>query len=75
SYYVSIKTIGSGVDFLGWVHFPNHRVVRTTTKKRMWRKLEKLENDLNVLNSYLGLLSHGNAKKLQISLDLKFRQS
>ncbi len=72
---VSIKTIGSGVDFLGWVHFPNHRVVRTTTKKRMWRKLEKLENDLNVLNSYLGLLSHGNAKKLQISLDLKFRQS
>lgn len=71
---VSIKTIGSGMDFLGWVHFPNHRVLRTATKKRMWRKLEKLENDFNVLNSYLGLLSHGNARKLQISLNPKLRQ-
>lgn len=30
-----IKTIASGVDFLGWVHFPEHRVLRTTTKKNV----------------------------------------
>ena len=30
---VFIKTISSGVDFLGWVHFSKHRVLRTSTKK------------------------------------------
>ncbi|MEK7170105.1 MAG: reverse transcriptase/maturase family protein, partial [Patescibacteria group bacterium] len=28
---VFIKTLASGVDFLGWVHFPDHRVLRTST--------------------------------------------
>jgi retron-type reverse transcriptase len=37
---VSIETIASGVDFLGWIHFPKHRVLRTSTKKRMFRNLE-----------------------------------
>lgn len=36
---VFIKTIASGVDFLGWVHFPYHRIPRTSTKKRMFRNL------------------------------------
>src|SRR3989344_1194696 len=27
---ISIRTIASGVDFLGWVHFPDHRVLRAT---------------------------------------------
>lgn len=35
---VSIKTLASGVDFLGWVHFPHHQVLRTTTKKRVFKK-------------------------------------
>ena len=29
---VSIGTLASGVDFLGWAHFPDHRVIRTATK-------------------------------------------
>ncbi len=37
---VSIETVASGVDFLGWVHFPDHRVLRTTTKKRMFRNIK-----------------------------------
>jgi len=57
---VFIKTIASGVDFLGWVHFPKHRVLRTTTKRRMLKKLK--DNPKNeTLQSYLGLLKHGNA--------------
>lgn len=36
---VSIKTLSSGMNFLGWVHFPDHRVLRTTTKRRMFRRL------------------------------------
>jgi len=30
--------------------------------------VSKLENDLSTLNSYLGLLKHGNAKKLQTDI-------
>lgn len=61
---VSIKTLASGVDFLGWVHFPKHRVLRTTTKQRMMRRLVTSYKDA-ALQSYLGLLRHGNAHKLR----------
>ena len=60
-----IKTVVSGIDFLGWVHFPDHRVLRTATKKRMARRLAGESADA-VKASYLGLLSHGNAKKLTV---------
>ncbi len=56
---VFIKTLASGVDFLGWVHFPYHKVLRTVAKKRMFRKL----SEKNAV-SYLGLLTHGNGYKL-----------
>ena len=61
---VYIKTLASGVDFLGWVHFLNHRVLRTTTKKRMIKRIKESLKDATI-QSYLGLLGHGNAKKLQ----------
>ncbi|TSD02912.1 MAG: Uncharacterized protein Athens071416_431 [Parcubacteria group bacterium Athens0714_16] len=60
---VFIKTIFSGVDFLGWVHFSNHRVLRTSTKKRMVRKLRENSKE-EMRQSYLGMLSHGDAYKL-----------
>lgn len=61
---VFIKTLASGVDFLGWVHFPDHRILRTTTKKRMERKIGVSTNQ-QTIQSYLGLLNHGNARKLE----------
>ncbi len=64
---VFIKTLASGVDFLGWVHFPHHRVLRTSTKRRMLKRLDK-DYRIESLNSYLGLLKHGNAYKLQKQL-------
>lgn len=60
---VFIKTLASGVDFLGWAHFPYHRVIRTATKRRMFRKLE-VNQRKEVVASYLGMLSHGNSRKL-----------
>lgn len=61
---VFIKTIYSGVDFLGWVHFPKHRVLRTSTKKRMFKNInENLKPE--TLTSYFGMLSHGNTYKLK----------
>jgi RNA-directed DNA polymerase len=65
---VFIKTVASGVDFLGWVHFPRHRVLRTATKRRMLRNLRTAEK-IETLSSYKGMLSHGNAYKLSKSID------
>jgi len=61
---VSITTVTSGVDFLGWVHFPDHRVLRTATKKRMFARVSPSTLPAT-LASYRGLLSHGNARHLQ----------
>lgn len=67
---VFIKTLYSGVDFLGWVHFPRHRVLRTATKKKMFRsihikrQLEDQEKLEATVDSYLGMLSWGNGLKL-----------
>ncbi|TSC67112.1 MAG: Uncharacterized protein CEO19_366, partial [Parcubacteria group bacterium Gr01-1014_73] len=70
---IFMKTIASGVDFLGWVHFPNHRVLRTTTKRRMFRNLR--ENfSKETAASYLGMLKWGNTLDLQkLFLRLYFR--
>lgn len=58
-----LKTFASGVDFLGWVHFPDHRVLRTATKHRMFKKLHVHAEERT--KSYLGMLSHGNTQGLQ----------
>jgi retron-type reverse transcriptase len=63
-----IKTMASGLDFLGWVNFIDHRVLRSATKRRMFKKMAD-NNIPAVVNSYLGLLSHGNTKKLQTLID------
>ena len=62
---VSIQTLASGVDFLGWVHFPDHRVLRTATKQRMFRTISEKNGKPETVESYLGLLRHGNARKLE----------
>ena len=64
---VFIKTFASGVDFLGWVHFPDHRVLRTATKRRMIKRIKETKT-IETLNSYLGLLRYGNTYKLQKGL-------
>src|SRR3989344_5213783 len=61
---VYIKTIVSGVDFLGWVSFPKHRVLRTSTKRRMLKRLRGNPKE-ETRQSYLGMLKHGNAYELQ----------
>ena len=63
-----IKTFASGVDFLGWVHFPDHRILRTAAKRRMFRTIQsKLSHP--VLESYRGLLSHGNTDLVRKELE------
>jgi retron-type reverse transcriptase len=65
---VFIKTLVSGVDFLGWVSFPKHRVLRTGTKRRMLKKMKK-DPRRETVQSYLGLLRHGDTYKIQKMLE------
>ncbi len=61
---IFIKTLASGIDFLGWINFSDHRILRTSTKRRIIKRVK--ENPaLKTISSYIGLLSHGNAQKLQ----------
>ena len=64
---VFIKTLASGLDFLGWVSFPDHIVLRTTTKRRIIRRIKNMPMPATV-NSYLGLLRHGNTNKLRSAI-------
>ncbi len=61
---VSIETVASGVDFLGWVHFPDHRILRTVARRRMFKNIKAKQVAEATVQSYLGLLRHGNTKKL-----------
>ncbi len=60
---VFIKTLASGLDFLGWVHFPHHRILRTATKRRMLKKL-KVNQSIKAKATYLGMLKHGDTHKI-----------
>jgi retron-type reverse transcriptase len=68
---VFIKSFASGVDFLGWVNFMNHRVLRTATKRRMIKRIQ--ENPKKpVLQSYLGLLKHGDGYRLEQEIENEY---
>jgi RNA-directed DNA polymerase len=71
---IFIKTLASGMDFLGWVHFPYHRVLRTSTKNKMFRRLEESQTEETIC-SYLGMLSHGNAYKISQKIKIKWQNS
>jgi len=68
---VSLRTFASGIDFLGWVSFPHHRVLRTTTKRGMFRRFVEHPTS-ETLQSYLGLLQHGNTQVLKDKILKKF---
>lgn len=54
-----LKTYASGIDYLGYISFPNHRILRTKTKRRMFRKVNKKN-----FSSYSGILKHCRSRNL-----------
>jgi retron-type reverse transcriptase len=66
---VFIRTVFSGIDFLGWVHFPDHRVLRTTTKKRMFENIRIKNGKFETIQSYIGLVGYGNGWKLRQEIE------
>ncbi|MDD4283240.1 MAG: reverse transcriptase/maturase family protein [Bacilli bacterium] len=59
-----INTSASGIDFLGWVNFTEHKTLRTKTKKRMMSRIIN-NSKPESLASYLEMLKHGNACKIK----------
>lgn len=80
---VSLRPLRQGIDFLGYVTLPHHRVLRTKTKRRMLRKLsERLgeyfdgkvsSESLNqTMQSYLGMMTHADTFELQTKIKNEF---
>lgn len=76
---ITIRKYIQGVDFLGYISFPHHTLIRKITKRRATRKInEKIVLYKNgntdkkkpevTLCSYLGVLSHANAYKFSEKL-------
>lgn len=80
---VTVRKCSQGIDFLGLILRPHHRVLRTVTKRRMFRKLwEKTEKCRKgvvseasceqSLQSYLGVLSHADTYRLSQELQNRY---
>lgn len=80
---ISTRKIHQGIDFLGYLVLPHYQLLRTKTKKRIFKKLEAKVCDhkagkvdiftLNQsLNSFLGVLSHANSHRLGQKLKNQF---
>ncbi|MEX1130521.1 MAG: reverse transcriptase/maturase family protein [Candidatus Woykebacteria bacterium] len=76
---VSLRKLSQGIDFLGYVSLPYHQVLRTRTKKRIFRKIKEKallykassissETLDQSIQSYLGVLKHANTYGLEQNL-------
>ncbi len=79
---VTIRKYRQGIDYLRYVVLPKAIILRTKTKKRMFRKLKQRVKEykqgkidektlIQSFNSYLGVLSHANSYKLEQELKHK----
>lgn len=57
-----------GINFLGYIIYPNHIKIRKQIKNNFKKKISKLdfkkERDFNVLGSYYGICSHADCRNL-----------
>lgn len=60
---IEIRKLCQGLDFLGYVTLPHHRVLRSKTKRRMFKKA-----NVTNIDSYLGLLAHCSGNNLVVEL-------
>lgn len=60
---IMIRKYRQGIDFLGYVARPHHRILRTKTKKRLMRRISYKN-----LSSYLGVLKHCKSFKIREKL-------
>lgn len=64
---IIIRKFSQGIDFLGYVSFPYHRVLRIKTKRRMFERISNKN-----IQSYLGILKHCNGFKIKKEISSKY---
>ena len=73
---MSIEKYQRGIDFLGYIVFPHHKLIRIKTKKRIIRNLKLRVSDYKEgciseisleqsIQSYLGVLSHADTHEFK----------
>jgi len=73
---IILRKFSQGIDFLGYVILPYHRVLRTKTKQRMFRRIKGKHFEYESgriskksfeqsLSSYVGVLKHCNSRGLR----------
>ncbi len=73
---LTIRKIHHGIDFLGYIVYPTYIILRTKTKRRMFRKIAIKKKELeagmisvesfnNTIQSYLGMLTHCRAERIR----------
>lgn len=76
---VSLRKFSWGIDFVGYVALPHHQVLRTKTKKRIFRKIDRKINDYRLgeiekttlnqsIQSFLGILKHADTFEIEENL-------
>ncbi len=83
---IEIRKFEQGIDFLGYIILPHYIILRTKTKKRMFRKVKDSRVRLNQgliskksfnqsLQSYYGILKHCDGYKLRKEIDKIIKNS
>ena len=65
---LTIRKYSQGVDFLGYVLFPSHKIIRTRTKRRMLARIAGGTLTEAASHSYAGMLGHCNGYKLSLKI-------
>ena len=71
-----LRSVCQGVDFLGYVIFPHHKLIRSKTRHRMFRNTRRKRDEYEsgkagrisleqTIQSYLGVMSHADAYGLK----------
>lgn len=82
---IFIRKPGQGIDFLGYIVLPHYLLLRTKTKKRMFRNLEKKIEDYKFglltkekldqsVQSYLGYLKHARSYNTVLEIEKVLNQ-
>ncbi|MFH1668279.1 MAG: reverse transcriptase domain-containing protein [Candidatus Komeilibacteria bacterium] len=77
---VSIRQWHKGVDFLGYIIFPHHTVIRTRTKKRILKRIREKQYQMilgsvsedsfrETLQSYFGVLHHCRSRQVKKDME------
>jgi hypothetical protein len=85
-----IRKPNQGMDFLGYVIFPHHKLLRTKTRKRMFKKIEIARAGIDFIRnsdnktplklfrqtimSYMGACSHAEAFEIEERLRDIYRE-